>query len=99
MKGRFFTSRKTRIRRLHGDSLQRRVGVFLVAAQTFPGGAGRRKIDVWTGRLSVLFAFNLKPSTIDANGDAGVPPGLYDGRSNPYPGIWKLVRVALVLSD
>ena len=88
MKGRFFRSSKVRIRCLHGRSLQRRRRVLLVAAQNLSRRRGTKNIYVWTGRLSVLFSFHLKPLTINADGDAGVPSGLHGGRFNPYPAVW-----------
>jgi hypothetical protein len=51
----------------------------LIAAQNLPHRRRPKNIYVRTGRLSMFFAFHLKPSTVNANGDAGVTVGLWRG--------------------
>src|ERR1041385_1658080 len=89
MKGRFFASGKARVGRLHGDSLPRRDAILLIAAQNLSRRSRTEIIDIWTRRLSVLFAFQLKPLAIDSNRNAGVPSGLHSSRGNPYAVVWK----------
>src|ERR1041385_1824100 len=92
MKDRIFFVKSDPARHLGLKNIRRRRVIFLVSAQDLSRVRGTENIDVRTWWLKVFFAFDLKPLTVDTNGEAGVPSGLHRGGCNSYPTVWKPVH-------